>query len=137
MEIICSQVSLIDFLRRQANATNPNLKLLTQLFLTFGLAIYIQKIGDRNNNAKMSNAGRYKFFDQFFAFKHLIYREVEYRELRNKVLCPPEIQVFLESNVSYSSSNKEQTCQSADFILEEKVKNQKSIVPKGIVSAKV
>ena len=137
LDVTCSQVSVIDFLRWQANATNPNLKLLTQLFLTFGLAIYIQKIGDRNNNAKMSNAGRYKFFDQFFAFKHLIYREVEHRELRNKVLYPPEIQVFLESNVSYSSSDKEQTCQGADFILEEKVKNQKSITPKGIVSAKV
>ena len=110
------------------------MKLLTQLFLTFGLAIYIQRIGDRNNDAKMSNAGRYKFIDLFFAFKHPIYREVEYRELRNKVLYPPEIQVLLESNLSYSSSDKEQTCQGADFILEEKVKSQKSIAPKGIVS---
>ena len=113
------------------------MKLLTQLFLTFGLAIYIQRIGDRNNDAKMSNAGRYKFIDLFFAFKHPIYREVEYRELRNKVLYPPEIQVLLESNLSYSSSDKEQTCQGADFILEEKVKSQKSIAAKGIVSVKV
>ena len=37
----------------------------------------------------------------------------------------------------YSSSDKEQICQGADFILEEKVKSQKSIAPKGIVSAKV
>ena len=113
------------------------MKLLTQLFLTFGLAIYIQRIGDCNNDAKMSNAGRYKFIDLFFLFKHPIYREVEYRELWNKVLYPPEIQVLLESNLSYSSSDKEQTCQGADFILEEKVKSQKSIAAKGIVSVKV
>ena len=50
------------------------------------------------------------------------------------MLYPPEIQVLLESNLSYSSSDKEQTCQGADFILEEKVKSQKSIAPKGIVS---
>ena len=61
LDVNRSQVSVIDFLRWQANATNPKLKLLTQLFLTFGLAIYIQRIGDRNNDAKMSNAGRYKF----------------------------------------------------------------------------
>ena len=137
LDVTSSQVSVIDFLRWQANATNPNLKLLTQLFLTFELAIYIQRIGDRNNDAKMSNAGRYKFFYLFFAFKHPIYREVEYWELHNKVSYPPEIQVLLESNVSYSSSDKEQTCQGADFILEEKVKNQKSIAPKGIVSVKI
>ena len=53
------------------------------------------------------------------------------------MLYPPEIQVLLESNLSYSSSDKEQTCQRADFILEEKVKSQKSIAPKGIVSVKV
>ena len=137
LDVNRSQVSVIDFLRWQANATNPKLKLLTQLFLTFGLVIYIQRIGDRNNDAKMSNAGRYKFIDLLFAFKHPIYREVEYRELPNKVLYPPEIQVLLESNLSYSSSDKEQTCQGADFILEEKVKSQKSIAAKGIVSVKV
>ena len=101
LDVNCSQVSVIDFLRWQANATNPNLKLLTQLFFTFGLAIYIQRIGDCNNDAKMSNAGWYKFLDLFFAFKHPIYWEVEYWELRNKVLYPPEIQVLLESNVFY------------------------------------
>ena len=107
LDVNCSQASVTDFLRWQGNATNPNLKLLTQLFLNFGLAIYIQRIGDCNNHAKMSNARRYKFFDLFFAFKYPVYREVEYRELRNKVLCPLEIQVLLESNVSYSSSDKE------------------------------
>ena len=57
--------------------------------------------------------------------------------MHNKVLYPPEIQVLLESNLSYSSSDKEQTWQGADFIFEEKVKIQKSIAPKGIVSVKV
>ena len=46
-----------------------------QLFLNFGLTISIQRIGDRSNDAKMSNAGRYKFFDLFFAFKHPIYQQ--------------------------------------------------------------
>ena len=86
LDVNCSQVSVIDFLRWQANATNPNLKLLTQLFLNFGLSIYMQRIGDDNNDAKMSNTGWYKFFDKFYAFKRSIYWEIEYWELCNKVL---------------------------------------------------
>ena len=55
--------------------------------------------------------------------------------LHNKVLYPLKSKYYLR--VTYSSFHKEQTCQGADFILEEKVKSQKSIAPKGIVSAKV
>ena len=95
LDVNHSQVSVIDFLRWQANATTPKLKSLTQLFLTFGLAIYIQRIGDCNNDAKMSNAGRYRFIYLSFAFKHPIYWEVQYQELHNKMLYPPEIQVLL------------------------------------------
>lgn len=57
-----TEISVINFLKWQAGVTNANLKLLTQLFLNYGLAIYVQRIGDRNNNVKMSNAGRYNFF---------------------------------------------------------------------------
>ena len=95
LDVDPSQVSVIDFLRWQTNPTNPNLKLLTQLLLTFGLAIYIQRIGDHNNDAKMSNAGRYKFIDLFFAFKHPIYWELEYWELRNKVLYTLKSKYYL------------------------------------------
>lgn len=56
-----TEISVINFLKWQAGVTNANLKLLTQLFLNYGLAIYVQRIGDRNNNVKMSNAGRYNF----------------------------------------------------------------------------
>ena len=35
LDVDPSQVSVIDFLRWQTNPTNPNLKLLTQLLLTF------------------------------------------------------------------------------------------------------
>ena len=47
--------------------------LITDLILTYGLAIYIQRIGDRNNDIDVSDSGRYKFFDLFYAFKHPIY----------------------------------------------------------------
>ena len=79
------EVTILFFLEWIGNTEKNTLKLLSQLFLGYGLGIYIQRTGDRNNDIEVSNAGRYKFFDVFFGFKHPIYREVEYRELQNKV----------------------------------------------------
>ena len=46
---------------------------------------------DRNSDIHVSEARRYAFIDCFYGFKHLIYREIEYRDLRNKALYPQEV----------------------------------------------
>ena len=51
--------------------------------------LLIQRIGDRNNDIEVSNAGRYKFFDVFFGFKHPIYREKEYRGVAKQSIIHP------------------------------------------------
>ena len=78
--------SPIGFLKWQKDVKSPTLRFLLELTLNTGLAIYVQRIGDRSSDFRMSHAGRMKFFDTFFAFNHPIYREVEYSELRNQVL---------------------------------------------------
>ena len=130
------EVTILFFLEWIGNTEKNTLKLLSQLFLGYGLGIYIQRIGDRNNDIEVSNAGRYKFFDVFFGFKHPIYREVEYRELQNKGLNPQPIKEMLDNNVTFSTTESMSKCQGGDFILEEKIKKQKGIAPKGIVNSK-
>ena len=46
---------------------NPNntYHLIRQLVFTYALAIMVNKLGDRNNNEKIQNAGRYKFMELF------------------------------------------------------------------------
>ena len=83
-----------------------------------------------------SNAGRYNFFDVFFGFKHPIYRGVEYCELQSKVLYPQPIKEMLDNNVKFSTTESMSKCQGGDFVLEEKIKKQKGIFPKGIVNSK-
>ena len=100
------------------------------------LGVYIQRIGDRNNDIEVSNAGRYKFFDVSFGFKYPIYREVEFRKLRNKVLYPQPIKEMLDNNATFSTTESMSKCQGGDFVLEEKIKKQKGIAPKGIVNSK-
>ena len=77
--------------------------------LNFALAIYVQRVGDRNNDEECSNAGRYKFYDMFYAFNHPIYQiyhEVEYNELRQKVSMPPEMNKLRKENCSFSNLDR-------------------------------
>ena len=128
-----SALGILNFISETENAT---LSLISEIFLSFGLAIYIQRIGNRNNDFTVSSAGRYKFFDLFYAFNHSIYCKVEYRELKNKVIYPEEIKNVLNENITFSATDITGKCQEGDFILEGKIKKQKNIAPKGAVTAK-
>ena len=75
-----------------------------QLVLTYALGIYIQRIGDRNNDTSVSDAGRYAFLDFFYGFQHPIYREIEYRDLRNKVIYPEPVLKQRYENLSFTTS---------------------------------
>ena len=87
---------------------NPNntYHLIRQLVFTYALAIMVNKLGDRNNNEKIQNAGRYKFMELFYAFNHPIYQEIEYRDLKQKVVMPDEVRNQRRSNLTYTVSDK-------------------------------
>ena len=121
------------FLKWQATIQQPTLKFMAQLTLNFALAIYVQRVGDRNNDEQCSNAGRYKFNDMFYGFNHPIYREVEYNELRQKVLMPSLMNELRRENCSFSSvgGKVKNNHEGGDFKLENEIKRIKSITPKG------
>lgn len=73
----------------------------------------------------MIDAARFKFDDLFYSFKHPIYREVEYRYLRNRVMYPTEVKAIRDKHMLYSTTNTPCKSQGGDFILEGKVKRQK------------
>ena len=126
-------ISPIEFLKWQGETTSGSMKLIFQLVLTYRLGIYAQRLGDRNNDVYVSDAGRYAFIDWFYCFKHPIYREIEYRDLRNKALYPEEVKRQRSKNLSFSSTNIDARNQGGDFLLEQKVKRQKMLAPKGVV----
>ena len=79
-------ISPTGFLKWQRETTSGTMKPISQLDLTYGLGIYVQCVGYRNNDIHVSDARRYVFVDWFYGLKHPIYRGVEYRDLRNKAL---------------------------------------------------
>ena len=85
------------------------------------------------NDASISNASRYSFLDFFYGFNHPIYQEIEYRDLRNKIISPPEICAQLEENITFFNSIHPSRGQGGDFMLEQKVKKQKMLSPKGLI----
>ena len=119
--------------QKQRSSESSTLCFLLQLTFDIALAIYIQRVGDRTNDEKCSDAGRYKFFNTFFAFNHPIYREVEYHELRQKALFPDEISVIRKNNISFSTKNNihGHNHEGGDFKLENQIQNIKALTPKG------
>ena len=63
----------LGFLEWQSKTKSATLKLLIQMTLHFALGIYIQRIGDRNNDISISDAGRYYFLSFFYGFNHPYY----------------------------------------------------------------
>ena len=111
--------------------------MLLELFLNFGLAAYCQRVGDRFNSIHCSMAGRQKFSDLFYAFRHPLYQEVEYRELRSYVTFPEPVKEVRDRNVTFATSNLNDKCQGGDFLLEQKIRRQKMLCPKGNPDEKV
>ena len=132
----CETPATLGFLNFVSETENATLSLISEIFLSFGLAIYKQRIGDQNNDFTVSNAGRYEFFYLFYAFNHPIYHKVEYRGLKNKVIYPEEIKNIFNENITFSATDITGKCLGGDFILEGKIKKQKNIACKGAVTAK-
>ena len=103
--------SPIGFLKWERETTSDTMKLIFQLVLTYGQGIYAQRV-------HVSDAGRYAFIDWFYGFNHPIYREIEYRNLRNKALYPKEVKrqrskIFLDSSADIDARKQE-----GDFLLD-------------------
>ena len=69
----------------------------------------------------------------FYGFNHPYYQEIEFRDLKLKSLAPPEILLQLKKNLTFSGDEKLSRGQGGDFLLEQKVKQQKALAPKGVV----
>ena len=75
---------------------------LKQLIFSYTLAVFVTKIGDRNNDVKVHEAGRYKFMELFYGFPHPIYQEIEFRDLKQKCSMPNEILEQRNRNLTYT-----------------------------------
>ena len=76
-----------------------------QLVFKFALGVYIQQTGDTNNDANISDAGRFAFSDLFYGFKHPLYQEIEHNDLKNKSIYPEGVKQQRIKYLTYSLRN--------------------------------
>ena len=123
------------FLQWQSNMgkESQNFRFISQMSLNVALAIYIQRIGDRNNDEEVSDSGRFKFMNMFYGFNHPIYCEVEYNELKQKVCYPTIVSQLRKQNSTFGNPNSDvkNNHEGGDFKLENQIKKIKSLTPKG------
>ena len=112
---------------------NETFSFVAQIIFNYVLAVYIQKIGVQNNDITAIQAARYKFMPLFYGFKHPIYQEIEYRDLKDQICYPEAIKEVLEQNMSFTSS-LELNHEGGDFCLENKIKQHKLLAPRGKVT---
>ena len=126
------------FLIWERNVAEATQRFLLDFTFKIALSIYVQRIGDRNNDAEVSHAGRMTFLGMFFAFNHPVYREVEYNELRNHVITPKTVKKSRDRNHTFTeSSGASESHQGGDFMLEQRVKRMKMLSPKGVMSTEM
>ena len=77
------------------------------------------------------------FLTCFFAFEHPIYREVEYNELRDRVVMPDAVRKARYRNHTFTEGTGEKSHQGGDFMLEQRVKRMRMISPKGAMSTEM
>jgi len=73
----------------------------------------------------------------FYAFPHHIYQEVEYRELKNFCVLPTDVRELRVHNHTFSTSAVLNKAQDGDFVLEQIIKRQKMLCPKGKISSEI
>ena len=83
---------------------NNTYHVVRKLMFAYVLAIMVNKLGDRNNNENIQSAGRCKFMELFYGFNHPIYQEIEYRDLRQKVVVPSIVKKQRTENLTYTIS---------------------------------
>ena len=62
LKVMPSPLQFFDWQHKNKSAT---IKFMGLVCLTYGLGIYSQRVGDRNNDTRTSNAGRYAFLPFF------------------------------------------------------------------------
>ena len=72
----------------------------------------------------------------FYGFSHPYYQEIEYRDLMNKAMYPDELKTQCDENLTFTNYDTTGKHQGGDFLLEQKIKQQKLLAPKGFVEKK-
>ena len=132
-----SKPSLSNYYEWLAQVKNSNYLFMQDVVFTYVYALFLFRSGVRRNNSEVLLAARTKFSPLFYGLNMTNYQEIDYRDIKMRLLAPPEIQNYLNENDSFSTSGHKSKGEGGDFVLENKNKSMKSLIPSGVPSEDV
>ena len=124
--------SLNNFYEWLKTVKNSNYLFMQEAIFTYVYSVFLFRAAVRRNNNEVLIAARTKFSSLFYGFNMTSYQEIDYRDLKMRLLAPPEIQNYISDNESFSQSGHESKGEGGDFVLENMNKRIKSLIPKGV-----
>ena len=94
------------------------------------------RTGVRRNNSDVIMAGRLKFSPLFYILRMTFYQEIDFRDIKTRVLMPDVVKQWWNINESFSVSGVDTKGEGGDFILEARNRETKQWMPAGIPDEK-
>ena len=124
--------SLTKFYDWLKTVKDSNYIFMQEAIFTYVYSLFLFRAAVRRNNSEVLLAARTKFSSMFYGFNMTSYQEIDYRDLKMRLLAPPEIQNYIGDNESFSTSGHASKGEGGDFVLENRNKRIKSLIPKGV-----
>ncbi|XP_060595290.1 uncharacterized protein LOC132749514 isoform X1 [Ruditapes philippinarum] len=111
---------------------NPNMKYLMDQVCRFSQGIINFRMAVRRNNSSLLKSAKFMTKELFHGRSHPKYQSIEIYDTLQDILMPKEVQTLNDLYSSITTSGNTSTGQDFDFVLEEKNKQLKSWIPKGM-----
>lgn len=122
------------FTQTMYSEENSNLKYLMDTVCRFSQGIINYRMGVRRNNAQLMKSAKYMTKELFSARSHPKYQAIEVFDTLQDILMPIEVSELNDKYSSFTTTGNKSLGEDADFVLEEKNRQLKSWIPKGIPS---
>lgn len=110
----------------------PNLRYIMDQVCRFSQGIINFRIGTRGNNAALMASAKYMTKEIFHARNHPKYQQIEMYDHIQYLIMPDEVKQQSDRFTSITTSGHNSTGEDLDFVLEEKNKQLKQWISKGV-----
>lgn len=117
--------------------SNPNFNYLMDQTCRFAQGIVNFRMAIRRNNAQLLASAKHMTKELFHGRHHPKYQAIELYDTLQNILMPSDVLELSNSYTSITTSGNESAGQDFDFILEEKNRQLKSWIPKGVPSDQI
>ena len=124
--------SFNDYYTWLQSVCDPNYIFMRHVIFTYLLSLFLFRAAVRRNNSEVMLSARTKFSPLFYGVNMTCYQEIAYRDLKMRTLAPADLIQYLKDNESFSISGNPSKGEGGDFVIENKNRRLKMLIPTGL-----